>query len=476
MDDLIIAGGIVVGPDGRGAADVVIRGDRVISVGDATGLPGRRIDAAGQLVMPGGVDSHCHIEQLSGAGLMNADTFETATRSALAGGTTTTVSFAAQHPGMNLAQVVAEYEARAAAGAMGDYAFHMILSDTGGTTLSHDLPALMDRGHRSVKIFTVYDKVRVEDVAILDILQTVRGQGGLVCVHAENDGMIRWMTARLLAAGRTAPRHHAIAHPKLAEVEAVSRICLFAEFTGQPVMLFHISCAEVLAVLRAARARGAPVMGETCPHYLFQTVDVLEAPMADAAGYLCSPPQRDAEDQAALWSGLATGDLAAVTSDHAPYRLDASGKFAHGAEAPFSRIANGLPGLQMRLPLMFDAMVSGGAGAGGRLGPERFVDLTATMPARTFGLTGKGRIAAGMEADIAIWNPGREVVLGDTLDGTGYNPWAGRRVTGWPETVLRRGEVVVQAGRVLARPGSGRRVAMDKSPAMAPHPVRHGLD
>jgi len=471
MDDLIITGGTVVGPDGRAAADVVIRGETILMLGDATGLPGRRIDATGRLVMPGGVDSHCHVEQLSGAGLMNADTFETATRSALAGGTTTTISFAAQHPGMNLAQVVADYEARAVAGAMGDYAFHMIVSDTSGTTLTEDLPALMARGHRSVKIFTVYDKVRVEDPAILDILFTVRQQGGLVCVHAENDGMIRWMTARLLAAGRTAPRHHAEAHPKLAEVEALSRMCLFAEFTGQPVMLFHISSAEGLAVVRAARARGVPVMAETCPHYLFQTVEDLDAPLMRAAGLLCSPPQRDAADQEALWSGLDTGDLSVVTSDHAPYRLDASGKFAHGPDAPFSRLANGQPGLQMRLPLMFDAMVSRG-----KLGPERFVDLTASTPARLFGLTGKGRIAPGMDADIVIWNPDIETTLGETLDGSGYNPWAGRRVKGWPQTVLRRGEVVVEVGQVLARAGSGRRVPMAKSAAMTARPALHGLD
>ncbi|WP_035026072.1 dihydropyrimidinase [Gemmobacter nectariphilus] len=468
MDDLIVAGGTVIGPDGRMAADVVIRDGRIVLLGDAAGLPGRRIDATGHLVMPGGVDSHCHIEQLSGAGLMNADTFETATRSALRGGTTTTVSFAAQHPGMRLADVVADYEARAVRGALGDYAFHTIVSDISGDNLSVDLPALLARGHRSVKIFTVYDKVRVADEAILDILHTVRQGGGIVCVHAENDGMIRWMMRNLVAAGQTAPRYHALAPPRLAEVEALNRICRFAEFMGQPVMLFHISCAEGLAVVREARARGVPVVAETCPHYLFQTVDVLEGP--DAAGYLCSPPQRLAADQAALWGGLETGDLAAITSDHAPYRLDASGKFAHGADAPFPRLANGQPGLEMRLPLMFDAMVSDG-----RLGPERFVELTATAPARIFGLTGKGRIAPGMDADIAIWNPARQVTLGKTLDGAGYNPWAGRQVTGWPETVIRRGDIVVQEGRVLASPGSGRRIPMALSPAMAPRPPMHGL-
>lgn len=469
MADLIVAGGTVIGPDGRMAADVVIQDGRVTLLGDARHLPGPRIDATGQLVMPGGVDSHCHIEQLSGAGIMNADTFETATRSALRGGTTTTVSFAAQHPGMRLAEVVADYAARAARGAMGDYAFHVIVSDISGDNLTRDLPELLAQGHRSVKIFTVYDKVRVADEAILDILQAVRQGGGLVCVHAENDGMIRWMMRNLVAARQTAPRYHALAHPRLAEVEALHRICRFAEFMGQPVMLFHISCAEGLEVVRAARARGVPVVAETCPHYLFQTVDVLDGPQA--AGFLCSPPQRLSADQEALWAGLATGDLSAITSDHAPYRLDASGKFAHGADAPFPKLANGQPGLEMRLPLMFDAMVSGG-----RLGAERFVELTATAPARIFGLTGKGRIAPGMDADIAIWNPDRVVTLGDTLDGAGYNPWAGRRVTGWPDTVIRRGEVVVQDGQVLASPGSGRHIPMALSPAMSPRPPLHGLE
>ena len=466
MDEIILAGGIVVGPDGRAPADVRIADGRVVALGAVGPQPGAQvIDASGMLVMPGGVDSHCHIEQLSGAGLMNADTFATAGASALLGGTTTTVSFAAQHPGMNLAQVVADYEARAEAGAMADYAFHMIVSDTGGTTLTEDLPRLLRNGHRSVKLFTVYDKVRVDDEAILDVMATVREEGGIVCVHAENDGMIRWMTRRLLSQNKSEPRFHVLAHPRAAEVEALHRICLFSELTGQPVMLFHVSCAEGLDVVRAARARGAPVWAETCPHYLFQTAAILDAPVETAAGLLCSPPQREAADQEALWKGLAAGDLVAVTSDHAPYRLDDTGKFAHGRDAPFPKIANGQPGLEMRLPLLFDAAVSGG-----RLGPERFVELTATGPARLFGLSRKGRVVPGMDADLVLWDPERKVILGDTHDGTGYNPWRGRRVRGWPRMVLRRGEVVVAEGKLLAKPGSGRRVPMDLSSAMQPIP------
>ena len=460
MTEIIIAGGTVVGPDGRAATDVTIRDERIVALGAADRRGDTQvIDATGLLVMPGGVDSHCHIEQLSGAGLMNADTFATAGAAALTGGTTTTISFAAQHPGMNLSEVVADYAARAEAGAMADYAFHMIIADTGGSTLTEDLPRLLADGHRSVKLFTVYDRVRLDDHAILQVMATVRETGGLVCVHAENDGMIRWQTQRLLARGLTAPRHHAEAHPREAEIEAVHRICLFAQLTGQPVMLFHISCAEALEVVRAARARGLPVWAETCPHYLLQTVEVLDGPTGTAAGYLCSPPQRNAADQEALWRGLAAGDLAAVTSDHAPYRLDASGKFAHGRDAAFPQIANGQPGLQTRLPLMFDAMV-----AKGRLDAERFVELTATGPARLFGLACKGRIAPGMDADIVLWHPTAETVLGETRDGTGYNPWAGRRLRGQPRLVLRRGTVVMEQGQLQAMPGSGRRVPMTQMP------------
>jgi len=465
MHDIVIRGGTVCSGGTIGTADVAVTAGRVVAVGAGLGQAARVIDATGRLVLPGGVDTHCHVEQLSGAGLMNADTFHTASRSALMGGTTTLVSFAAQHPGRRLAQVVADYAALAEKGALTDYAFHMIVSDISGDNLVVDLPALIAAGHRSIKIFTVYDKVRVGDEAILDLLWCARGNGALVCVHAENDGLIRWMQRRLLDAGRTAARFHPLSHPRAAEEEALNRLCMFAEITGQPVMLFHISTRGGAQIVRDARARGVPVVAETCPHYLFQTVEQLNLPGNQAAGLMCSPPQRDRDDQAALWQALADGTLSVVSSDHAPYRLDASGKFAHGADAPFPRIANGMPGLETRLPLMFDAMVTQG-----RLGLQRFVDLTATTPAQVFGLTGKGAIAPGMDADITIWDPTRQVTFGtdDLHDNAGYNPWAGRSVTGWPETVLRRGDVVVDQGRLTAQPGSGLRVPMAVSAAMRP--------
>lgn len=463
MYDMLIEGGLVVTAHQSSRMDVAVSDGVIVALGTNLGPSKQSIDARGKLVMPGGVDTHCHVEQISGAGIMNADTFETATRSALHGGTTTIVSFAAQHPGHRLRDVVDAYQALAAKGAMIDHAFHMIVSDVSGENLTRDLPALMAEGHRSIKIFTTYEKVRLADEAILDVMWTAKSEGALVCFHAENDGLIRWMSRRLLESGRVEPKFHPLSHPRAAEIEALGRMCVFSEFTGQPIMLFHVSTREGVEIVRAARSRGVRVVAETCPHYLFMTGDQLNVAGDEAAKLMCSPPQRRSDDQEALWAGMESGTLQVVSSDHAPYRLDASGKFAHGPNAPFHRIANGLPGLELRLPLMFDAMVSGG-----RLGAQKFVELTATAPAEIFGLTNKGRIDVGCDADIAIWDPERKVTFreDDLHDATGYNPFAGRTVTGWPETVLSRGEIMIASGECRGRPGRGRRIVMSKSSAM----------
>ena len=463
--DLIIRNGTIGTSQGVAQTDLAILGGKIAKIGSDIAKTGPEIDASGLLVLPGGVDSHCHIEQLSGAGLINADTFETATRSAAFGGTTTTISFAAQHPGMRLRDTVSDYAKLAAKGAIIDHAFHSIVADTSGENLSEDLPALIAQGHRSIKIFTTYDKVRLADEAILDTLSTARDHGALVCFHAENDGLIRWATKRLLAAGKAAPKHHPASHPRLAEVEAISRMCYLSQAVDQPIMIFHVSTVEGLQVLRDARARGVQVVAETCPHYLLMGPELLDQPGTAGAAFMCSPPQRDAADRAALWAALKAGDLQAVTSDHAPYRMDETGKFANGTDAPFNRIANGMPGLETRLPLMFDAMINQQG-----MAVADFVRLTATNPARIFGLSGKGDIAPGMDADIAIWDPKarRSFAANDLHDNCGYNPFAGQTVTGWPVTVLSRGEVVVDRGTITAQPGRGKRIPMAVSDAMKP--------
>lgn len=451
--DVVLRGGTVATASDVFQADVAVRNGTVAALG--TELPRGRseIDATGKLVLPGGVDAHAHIEQVSANGMLNADTWESATTSAALGGTTSVIAFAAQHVGMDLAQVVEDYATLARKGAVIDYAFHLIVADPADKTLKEDIPALVKAGHTSLKAFMTYDRLRLHDEQMLDLMSAAREAGALVCTHAENHGMIAWMGKRLIAEGKVAPKYHADSHPRLSESEAFERLVRFSEFLDQPVMIFHVSTAEGAAILRRARGEGVKVMAETCPQYLFLTAADLDKPGIEGAKWMCSPPVRETRDQEALWRALDLGDLQVVSSDHAPYRMDETGKLKAGPVPTFKEIANGMPGLQFRMPLLFDAMVSRG-----RLGLRKFVDITATAPARLYGLTTKGSIAIGQDADLAVWDPARAMTLTDDLvaDRTGFTPYTGRTVTGWPTTVLRRGEIVAQDGAARAQPGSGR--------------------
>jgi dihydropyrimidinase len=446
--------------------DIAIQGDQIVAMGRDLPPGAREIDAKGRLVLPGGVDAHCHIEQLSGGGLMNADTFETATRAAAFGGTTTTISFAAQHRGHNLQKVVDDYAQLAARGAITDYAFHLWISDPTEQTLETDLPSLINAGHRSIKVFLTYDNVRLLDEQVLDVMAIARQHGALLCAHAENHGMIKWMADRLVSRGYIAPKFHSVSHPRGSEAEAFERLIRFSDLLDQPIVLFHVSTAEGAAIIRRARGEGIKIFAETCPQYLMMTAQDLDRPGLEGAKWMCSPPPRLASDQDALWRSLELGDLQMISSDHAPYRYDESGKLSAGIGSNFKQIANGVPGLETRLPLMFDAMVSQG-----RSTIETFVKVTATAPAQIYGLhPRKGAIAVGADADIAIWNPDRSVTLTDEAmhDNSGYTPFAGKTVRGWPETVLRRGEVIVSDGEILGRAGSGQIQLRPLSASMRP--------
>lgn len=465
MHDLIISGGTVITADASLNADIAIDRGKITKV--EAGLSGARevIDAKDRLVLPGGVDPHCHIEQMSGMGLMNADTFETATASAAFGGTTSLISFAAQPPGGRLRDAVQNYKTRAERGARIDHAFHVLISDPDVPHFGEDLIELAQEGHKSLKIFTTYN-IGLDDKAILYVLKLAKAAGALVCVHAENDALIKTTTADLLAAGMTRPEHHALSHPHAAEVEAVARMCQFAAYLDQPVMLFHISTSEAVAAVKEARAKGAPIWAETCPHYLFMTADILKQDGLNGAKFMCSPPQRTPTDQAALWDGLAAGQLDLISSDHAPYRFDEHGKLNAGPRARFDQIANGLPGLETRLPVLFDAVRYSD-----RFTLHNFVEWTATAPARLYGLPGKGRIEPGYDADLVLWNEDRCETYGanDLHDNVGYNPWEGRTVTGWPETVLQRGKIIVKNGEIWAEPGQGNWLKR----TLATHPTGH---
>jgi dihydropyrimidinase len=452
--DCVIRGGRVVTSGGSFDADVGIRGETIVALGQGLAPGAREIDAAGRLVLPGGVDAHCHIEQMSAAGMMNADTFETATTSAAFGGTTTVIPFAAQHVGNSLKDTVAAYHKLAKEGAVVDYALHMIVSDATRQTVEQDIPELVAAGHGSIKVFMTYDRLKVDDEPFLDVLLAARKSGAMVCVHAENHGMIAWMGKRLVERGYVAPRYHAMSHPRLAEIEAFGRLIALSQLIDQPVMIFHVSSAEGAALIRKARGEGVKVYGETCPQYLVMEAGVLDLPGTEGARLVCSPPMRTDADSVALWQALELGDLQVVSSDHAPYRTDATGKFLAGPNPTFKQIPNGMPGLEWRLPVIFDAAVSQG-----RMSVEKFVDITSTAPARIYNLhPRKGAIAPGADADIAIWNPDRMVTLTDAMahDATGYTPFAGRTIKGWPETVLLRGQTIVADGALTAAPGFGR--------------------
>ena len=451
--DLVVRNGTVVSASDTMTCDVGVRDGRVVALAQDLPRGKREIDASERLVLPGGIDSHCHIEQHSSFGVMCADDFRSGTISAAFGGTTTIIPFAAQHRGQSLREVVEDYHARATPKAVTDYAFHLIISDPTEQVLGQELPALIRDGYTSFKVYMTYELLRLDDYQMLDVLDIARREQAMVMVHAENHDVIRWFSRRLLDRGHRLPRYHAVSHPRIAEGEATGRAINLAELIDVPLLIVHVSAEEAIDAIRDARRRGLRIYGETCPQYLFLTAKDLDRDGMEGAKYCCSPPPRDEAAQEAVWRGLEDGSFEVFSSDHAPYRFDESGKLAKGPNAAFKDIANGVPGIELRLPLLFSEGVGGG-----RIDLNRFVALTATNAARLYGLyPRKGSIMVGADADIAIWNPEREVkVSADMLhDNVGYTPYEGRTVRGWPETVLIRGRTVIDDGNLEVEPGSG---------------------
>jgi dihydropyrimidinase len=464
--DLVIRNGTVATAADTTACDIGIKDGIVAMLGKNLGPGAREIDARDHLLLPGGVDSHCHIEQRSSAGVVCADDFYSATVSAAFGGTTTVIPFAAQHRGQSLRRVVEEYHAAAGPKAVIDYAFHLIISDPSEQIMGQELPALIRDGYTSFKVYMTYDLLALDDRQMLDILAVARREGALVMVHAENHEMIKWLTGRLLERSLGAPRYHAVSHARLAEGEATNRAVALSQLLDVPILLVHVSAGEAIEVIRNAQTRGLRIYGETCPQYLFLTADDLAKPGVEGAKFCCSPPPRDRAAQQAVWTGLRNGTFQVFSSDHAPYRFDASGKLPHGDRTTFKEIANGVPGIELRLPLLF----SEGVGQG-RLDLNAFVALTATNHAKLYGLyPKKGTIAIGSDADIAIWDPEREIEItaGILHDNVGYTPYEGRRLRGWPVTVLSRGRIVVEDGRLVASRGSGQFLPCALSEAAKP--------
>ncbi len=464
--DLVVRAGRVATASDITNCDVGIKNGRVVALAEDLGAGEREIDASGKLVLPGGIDSHVHIEQMSSAGIVNADDFYSGTVSAAFGGNTTIIPFAAQQRGESLRQVVQDYHACAEPKAVIDYAFHLIISDPSEQVLGQELPALIEDGYTSFKVYMTYDLLQLDDFEMLQVMEVARGHGAMMMVHAENYDVIRWMTAKLLEKGNRAPKYHAMSHPRLAEGEATNRAINLAQLVDVPMLVVHVSAEDAMERIRWAQGKGLKIYGETCPQYLFLTADDLDKPGAEGAKFCCSPPPRDAGNQEVIWRGLVNGTFQVFSSDHAPYRYDETGKLHAGPDPSFKEVANGVPGIELRMPLLF----SEGVGKG-RIDLNRFVALTSTNAAKIYGLyPRKGTIAVGSDADIAIWDPEHEVtVTADSIhDNVGYTPYEGRTIRGWPTTVINRGRIVVEGGALHVERGSGAFLPCDKPEAARP--------
>ena len=449
--DTIIKNGAVVTATDTYTADVAIANGKIAAIGN--GLPeqnaGNVVDASGRLVLPGGIDVHTHLDMPFG-GTTSADDFETGTRAAAFGGTTTLIDFAIQYKGQPLRQAFDTWMSKASNKAVCDYAFHCIVTDVSGGQLS-EMNDLVREGVTSFKLFMAYPGVfMLDDASIFRALQTTSKNGGMVCMHAENGSAIDVIVQQALAEGKKAPKYHALTRPTTAEAEATSRAIALAEMAGAPIYIVHLSCNDALEKVREARDRGLPVYAETCPQYLYLSIENFDAPGFEGAKYVFTPPLREKWHQEKLWNGLKCDHLQVVSTDHCPFCFKEQKEMGRD---DFTKIPNGGPGVEHRMSLIY----SGGV-ASGRFSANRFVELVSTTPAKLFGLyPRKGTIAVGSDADLVIFDPRRKHTISAATHHmrVDYSMFEGIQVTGMPDVVLSRGKVVVERDNFLGRAGQG---------------------
>jgi dihydropyrimidinase len=453
----LIRNGLVITASDELHADVLIDGESVAAIA-ATGSSVAQgwaenadtvFDAAGLYVIPGGVDAHTHMQMPFG-GTEASDTFETGSRAAAWGGTTTIVDFAIQSVGHSLREGLDAWHAKAEGQCAIDYAFHMILADINDASLK-EMDALVDEGVTSFKMFMAYPGVFYsDDGKILRAMQKGAENGGLLMMHAENGIAIDVLVAQALAQGKTDPRYHGDVRKALLESEATHRAIQLARVAGAPLYVVHVSAAEAVAELTRARDLGLNVFGETCPQYLFCSTDDLARPDFEGAKYVCSTPLRPVEHQEALWRALRGDDLSVISTDHCPFCFSGQKDLGRG---DFSKIPNGMPGVENRMDLLHQAVVDG------HISRRRWIELACATPAKMFGLyPKKGTIAPGADADIVLYDPNGAYTMSAATHhmNVDYSAYEGKTVAGHSKTVLSRGRVVIDEGEFLGRTGHGR--------------------
>ena len=449
--DTVIRNGTVVTATDTYAAEVGITNGTIAAMGKDLPIEnaGKVIDAAGRYVIPGGIDVHTHLDMPFG-GTTSADDFETGTIAAAFGGTTTLIDFAIQYKGQTLHQAFDTWMNKASGKAATDYAFHCIITDLADAQLQ-EMKTLVREGVPTFKLFMAYPGVfMLDDASIFRAMNMAANTGGMICMHAENGGAIDVIVQRALAEGKKAPKYHALTRPTTAEAEATGRAIALAEMAGAPVYIVHLSCNEALEKVREARDRGLRTYAETCPQYLYLSLENMYEPGFEGAKYVFTPPLREKWHQEKLWQGLAQDDLQVVSTDHCPFCFKEQKELG---KDDFTKIPNGGPGIEHRLSLVYSGGVNGG-----RFSPNRFVQLVSTAPAKLFGLyPRKGTVAVGSDADLVVFDPNEEQTISVKTHHmrVDYSMFEGIRVKGVPKIVLSRGRTIIENGKFTGKPGSG---------------------
>ncbi|MBU2959890.1 dihydropyrimidinase [Citreicella sp. C3M06] len=463
--DTIISGGTLVTDTKSFRADIGITDGRITAIAETLDGAAQTIDATGKLVMPGGIDSHVHLAQPSGPEVVMADDFASGTLAAAFGGNTTVMPFCLQEKGKGLREALTAYHALADGNCHTDVSFHVIVSDPSAGVLGQDIPALVEDGYTSIKVFMTYDDLVLNDRELLGVMDAARHSGAFVMVHAEGYDTIRFLTEKLERAGKTAPYYHGPSRPVAVEREATHRAISLAEIVEVPIMIVHVSNRAAIEEIERARARGLNIRAETCPQYLVLTEDDMQGDAMEGAKFVCSPPPRGTDDQEACWQGLIDGTFDVFSSDHCPFRYTEDGKLTPKGEKSFRYVPNGIPGVETRLPILFSEGVTKG-----RIDLNRFVALSSTNHAKTYGMyPQKGALEVGSDADIVLWDADltRTIRQENLHHGCDYTPFEGLEVTGWPVLTMLRGQVVTQGDTLASATPGGAYVPRARSPHAA---------